>query len=135
VDKTATLIWVHGTEFLIKTRTIIRHPQFKETGAKALATYGIKLIPAENIYFHTKRVLALWDHAYLTILARKNDPTQLRYLACLYKKHTPDPKFKQKGYYYDPQAMTLVLDLFEHNKETSYLRMKDVEELERLYGG
>jgi predicted transcriptional regulator len=135
IDTNASLLWVQGIEFLIKTPQTTDHPDFQETGAAALEQYGMKLLPAENIYFYTKRTLNLWDHAFLTVLSRKHDPTQLRYLAYLYKKHQPDPEeFTQKGSYYDPQTMQLILDFFIHHKETPYLKMQDIKELEKLYG-
>lgn len=135
VDTNANLVWLQGIEFLIKTSQRIHHPNFKETGAAALGKYGLKLLPAENIYFYTKRTLTLWDHAFLTVLSRKHDPTQLRYLAYLYKKHKPDQEeFKQKGNYYDPQTMQLILDFFIYHKETAHLKIQDIKELEKLYG-
>ena len=135
VDTNASPIWIQGIEFLIKTSQRIHPPNFKETGAAALEKYGLKLLPAENIYFYTKRTLTLWDHAFLTVLSRKHDPTQLRYLAYLYKKHKPDQEeFKQKGNYYDPQTMQLIIDFFLHHKETPHLKMQDIKELEKLYG-
>lgn len=131
----ATPIWIKGIEFLIRTPQPIHHKQFKETGATALANYGMKLLSTENVYFYTKRTLDLWDHAFLTVLSRKNDASQLRYLAYLYKKHrTNATEFIQKGIYYDPQSMQVILDLFTQNKETPQLKIQDIKELEHLYG-
>ena len=131
----ATPLWVHGIEFLIRTPQPIHHKQFKETGATALDRYGMKLLSTENVYIYTRRTLNLWDHAFLTVLSRKNDANQLRYLAYLYKKHQSNAtEFIRKGTYYDPQSMQLILDLFTKNKETSQLTIQDVKELEHLYG-
>lgn len=135
INISATPSWVHGIEFLIRTPQPIRHKQFKETGATALDRYGMKLLSTENVYFYTKRTLGLWDHAFLTVLSRKNDASQLRYLAYLYKKHQSKAvEFIQKGTYYDPQSMQVILDLFTQNKETPQLKIQDIEELDRLYG-
>lgn len=134
IDKNAGLIWLHGTEFLIKTKKTIKHANFKETAAAALEKYGFKLLPGENFYLYAHRKLNLWDHAFLTVVSRKQDPTQIRYLAYLYKKQkTAHSEFIHKGNYYDPHAMQLVLDLFKHKKETPQLKMEDIKELERLY--
>jgi len=131
----ATPLWVHGIEFLIRTPQPIRHKQFKETGATALDRYGMKLLSTENVYIYTRRTLDLWDHAFLTVLSRKNDTNQLRYLAYLYKKHQSNAtEFIQKGTYYDPQSMQIILDLFTQNKETPQLTLQDIKELEHLYG-
>jgi DNA-binding HxlR family transcriptional regulator len=130
-----TPLWLHGIEFLIRTPQPIHHKQFKETGATALERYGMKLLSTENVYLHTKRTLDLWDHAFLTVLSRKNDTSQLRYLAYLYKKYKPNTgEFVKKGLYYDPQSMQIILDLFTKNKETPQLRIQDIKELEYLYG-
>jgi DNA-binding PadR family transcriptional regulator len=135
IDNNGSLIWVQGIEFLIKTQRPLHHKYFIETGATALDRYGMKLLPTEHAYLFTRRSLDLWDHAFLTVLSRKNDTNQLRYLAYLYKKHKPDlTEFMQKGIYYDPQSMNLVLDLFTKNKETPKVTMQDIKELENLYG-
>ena len=131
----ATPLWVHGIEFLIRTPQPIHLKQFKETGATALDRYGMKLLSTENAYIYTRRTLDLWDHAFLTVLSRKNDTNQLRYLAYLYKKHQSNvTEFIQKGTYYDPQSMQIILDFFTKNKETPQLTIQDIKELERLYG-
>jgi DNA-binding MarR family transcriptional regulator len=135
LDISATPLWIHGIEFLIRTPQSIHQKQFKQTGAAALGHYGMKLLSTENFYLYTRRTLDLWDHAYLTVLSRKNDTNQLRYLAYLYKKHqTNATEFIQKGTYYDSQSMQLILDLFTQNKETAQLTIQDVNELEKLYG-
>ncbi|MBE3121663.1 MAG: hypothetical protein IMZ43_00975 [Thermoplasmata archaeon] len=135
IDANASLLWVHGIDFLIKTPQPVHQKYFIKTGAAALNQYGMKLLSTEHIYLYTKRTLDLWDHAFLMVLSRKNDANQLRYLAYLYKKHKPDPtEFLQKGTYYDPQSMHLVSDFFLKNKETPQLTRKDITELERLYG-
>jgi predicted transcriptional regulator len=135
IDVNATLLWVRGIEFLIRTPQPIHHKQFKETGATALDCYGMKLLSTENVYIYTKRTLDLWDHAFLTVLSRKNDTNQLRYLAYLYKKHQSNAtEFIQKGTYYDPQSMQIILDFFTQNKETPQLTIQDIKELEHLYG-
>jgi len=131
----ATPLWVHGIEFLIRTPQPIHLKQFKETGATALDRYGMKLLSTENVYIYTRRTLDLWDHAFLTVLSRKNDTNQLRYLAYLYKKHQSKiTEFIQKGTYYDPQSMQIILDLIIKNKETPQLTIQDINELEHLYG-
>jgi DNA-binding MarR family transcriptional regulator len=131
----ATPLWIHGIEFLIRTSHVLHQKQFKQTGATALDRYGMKLLSTENTYLYTRRTLGLWDHAFLTILSRKNDTNQLRYLAYLYKKHQSNTTgFIQKGTYYDPQSMHIILDLFTQNKETAQLKTQDIEELESLYG-
>jgi DNA-binding MarR family transcriptional regulator len=135
IDANASLLWVRGIEFLIKTPHPVHQKHFTKTGAIALEQYGMKLLSTEHIYLHTKRTLTLWDHAFLTVLSRKNDANQLRYLAYLYKKHKPDlAEFIQKGTYYDSQSMQLVIDLFTKNNETPQLTMNDIQDLERLYG-
>jgi DNA-binding transcriptional ArsR family regulator len=135
MDLNATPLWIHGIEFLIRTPLPIYHKQFKKTGATALSRYGMKLLSTDNIYIYSRRTLDLWDHAFLTVLSRKNDTNQLRYLAYIYKKHQYNTvEFIQKGTYYDPQSMQLILDLFTQNKETPYLKIQDLKELEQLYG-
>ena len=135
INISATPLWIHGIEFLIRTPKPIHQKQFKQTGATALVRYGMKLLSAENVYLYTRRTLDLWDHAFLTVLSRKNDTNQLRYLAYLYKKHqSTTAEFIQKGNYYDPQSMQLILDLFTRNKETPQITLQDVSELEHLYG-
>lgn len=135
MDISTPPLWIHGIEFLIRTQQPIHHKQFKKTGATALGRYGMKLLSTEDIFIYTKRTLGLWDHAFLTVLSRKNDTNQLRYLAYLYKKHQSNNKeFIQKGTYYDSQSMQLILDLFTQNKETPDLQIQDIKELERLYG-
>lgn len=130
----ASLIWVQGIEFLIRTPMKIDKLGFKETGAMLLEKYGLKLISAERTYFYTNRELTLWDHAFLTFLSRRNDPTQLRYLAYLYKIHQSEEEFNEKGRYYDPETTEVIQNLFQHGRETATLRMSDIEELEKLYG-
>jgi len=135
IDANASLLWVRGIEFLIKTPQSVHQKDFVKTGAAALDHYGMKLLSTENVYLYTKRTLDLWDHAFLTVLSRKNDANQLRYLAYLYKKYKPDlAEFIQKGTYYDSQSMHLVLSFFTENKEIPQLTMNDITELERLYG-
>lgn len=135
VDKESSILWINGIEFLIKTKKNIDNPSFKKTGASVLENYGLKLIAAENYFFYTKRDLDIWDHAFLMVLSRKNDPTQLRYLAFLY--YTTDvnrDEFIKKGRYYNRNAMQKVINLFENNQETRDLKMKYIEELKQLYG-
>lgn len=135
VDKESLILWINGIEFLIKTKKNIDNPSFKKTGASVLENYGLKLIAAENYFFYTKRDLDIWDHAFLMVLSRKNDPTQLRYLAFLY--YTTDvnrDEFIKKGRYYNRNAMQKVINLFENNQETRDLKMKYIEELKQLYG-
>lgn len=135
VDKESSILWINGIEFLIKTKKNIDNPSFKKTGASVLENYGLKLIAAENYFFYTKRDLDIWDHAFLMVLSRKNDPTQLRYLAFLY--HTTDvnrKEFIKKGRYYNRNAMQKVINLCENNQETRDLKMKYIEELKQLYG-
>jgi len=135
ISVSATPLWVHGIEFLIRTPQPIHLKQFKETGATELGRYGMKLLSTENVYLYTRRTLGLWDHAFLTVLSRKNDTNQLRYLGYLYKKHRSNAtEFIQKGTYYDPQSMQLILDLFIQNKETPQLTIQDINELKGLYG-
>jgi DNA-binding MarR family transcriptional regulator len=135
INTSATLLWVHGIEFLIRTSHSLHQKQFKQTGTTALDRYGMKLLSTENTYMYTRRTLSLWDHAFLTVLSRKNDTNQLRYLAYLYKKHQSNTvEFIQKGTYYDPQSMQIILDLFTQNKETPQLKIQDIKELEQLYG-
>lgn len=135
IDKNAALIWLNGIEFLCKSQKIIRHDNFKKTGAEVLEKYGLKLLPSEKFYFYTNRKLNMWDHAFLTVLSRKQDPTQIRYLAYLYKKQKPNlSEFVSKGTYYDEHAMKCVIDLFSHKKETSELKFEDIKELEKMYG-
>ena len=135
IDKKSSLIWLNGIEFLIKTQKNIKQPKFKKTGAAVLENYGLKLLPGNNFYFHSNRKLNIWDHAFLTVLSRRKDPTQLRYLAFLYyMKHPNKDEFKAKGEYYDKEAMQKVINLFEYGQETTDLKMKYIRELEQLYG-
>jgi len=135
INISTTPLWVYGIEFLIRTPQPIHYKYFKETGAAALSRYGMKLLSTENVYLYTKRTLDLWDHAFLTVLSRKNDTNQLRYLAYLYKKHKLNAaEFIQKGTYYDSQSMQIILDLFIKNKEIPQLKKQDIKELENLYG-
>ena len=134
-DKNASLLWVKGIEFLIKTQHPITQSPFKKTGAEALETYGLKLLPGDTFYIHSYRTLTIWDHAFLTTLTRKEDPTQLRYLAYLYYKKQPKiTEFKKIGNYYHKEAMQKILNLYEQHKETPDLKMKDIQELDILYG-
>lgn len=135
MDTNAGLIWLNGIEFLIKSQKNIQKSNFKKTGAAVLERYGLKLLPGDKFYFYTHRKLNIWDHAFLTVISRRQDPTQLRYLAYLYKKHTPDEiEFRSKGNYYDKKAMKSVIDLFCNKKESSELKFKYIAELEQLYG-
>jgi len=135
IDNKSSLIWQNGIEFLIKTQKNIKKAKFKKTGAEVLEDYGLKLLPGDNFYFYSNRKLNIWDHAFLTVLSRRNDPTQLRYLAFLYHiKHPDTDEFKAKGEYYDKEVMQKVIDLFEHGQESSDLKMKYIRELEHLYG-
>ncbi|MEA3458713.1 MAG: hypothetical protein U9R21_08570 [Candidatus Thermoplasmatota archaeon] len=136
IDTNAALIWLNGIEFLIKSQKNIQKSNFKKTGAAVLEKYGLKLLSADNFFFYTHRKLNIWDHAFLTVISRGQDPTQLRYLAYLYKKNIDDKdEFELKGSYYDKKAMNSVLNLINNKKESSELKSKYVEELERLYGG
>jgi len=135
VDKDSLLLWLNGIEFLVKTKKNIAKPSFKKTGASVLENYGLKLIAGENYFFYTKRDLDIWDHAFLMVLSRKNDPAQLRYLAFLYYKTNANRgEFIKKGRYYNKDAMQKVINLFENNQETPNLKMKYIEELKHLYG-
>ncbi len=134
-DKNASLIWLKGIEFLIKTQKNIQQSTFQKTGAAMLEKYGLKLLPGNNFYIYSNRKLNIWDDAFLTVLSRKQDPTQLRYLAYLYYIKQPNQdEFKSKGKYYYKEAMKQVIDLFQYNKETPQLKMKYIEELDQLYG-
>jgi len=55
----------------------------KKIGAEVLEKYGLGLLPSKKFYFYTNRKLNMWDHAFLTVLSRKQDSTQIRYLAYL----------------------------------------------------
>lgn len=135
IDTNASLIWLNGIEFLIKSQKNIQKTEFKKTGAAVLERYGLKLLSSENFFFYTHRKLGIWDHAFLTVLSRRQDPTQLRYLAYLYKKNKNDKnKFILKGNYYDKKAMNMIVNLIDNKQESSELKYKYVEELERLYG-
>ncbi len=135
IDVNAALIWVNGIEFLIKSQKNIQKTDFKKTGAAVLERYGLKLLSADNFFFYTHRKLDIWDHAFLTVISRRQDPTQLRYLAYLYKKNTNDKnKFILKGNYYDKKAMNMIVNLIDNKQDSSELKYKYVEELERLYG-
>ena len=135
VDVTAALVWLNGIEFLIKSQKNIQKTDFKKTGAAVLERYGLKLLSADNFFFHTHRKLGVWDHAFLTVISRRQDPTQLRYLAYLYKKNMADKnEFILKGKYYDKKAMNAIIDLIDNKQESSELKYKYVEELEHLYG-
>jgi Fe2+ or Zn2+ uptake regulation protein len=135
IDKNASLIWLKGMEFLIKTQKNIQQSKFQKTGAGVLGKYGLKLLPGDTFFYYSNRNLNIWDHAFLTLLSRKHDPTQLRYLAYLYHMKQPDKdEFKQKGEYYIKEAAKKVIDLFEHGQETTELKMKHIKELEQLYG-
>jgi len=135
IDANAALIWINGIEFLIKSQKNIQKTEFKKTGAAVLEKYGLRLLSSDNFFFYTHRKLGIWDHAFLTVLSRRPDPTQLRYLAYLFKKDKSDKnEFILKGNYYDKKAMNLVLDLFYNKKESGDLKLKHIEELEQLYG-
>lgn len=135
IDTNAVLIWLNGVEFLIKSQKNIQKTEFKKTGAAVLEKYGLKLLSSDNFFFYTYRKLNIWDHAFLTVISRRQDPTQLRYLAYLYKKNMVDKnEFMLKGNYYDKKAMSLILDLFCNKKESPELKFKHIEELEHLYG-
>lgn len=134
-DANAALVWLNGIEFLIKSQKNIQKSNFKKTGAAVLEKYGLKLLSSDNFFFYTHRKLSIWDHAFLTVISRRQDPTQLRYLTYLYKKNIGDKKeFILKGNYYDKKAMNLVLNFINNKKESSELNSKHMEELERLYG-
>jgi len=136
IDANAALVWLNGIEFLIKSQKNIQKSNFKKTGAAILERYGLKLLSAENFFFYTYRKLGIWDHAFLTVISRRQDPTQLRYLAYLYKKNLDDKKeFILKGNYYDKKAMDTIIDLIDNKQESSKLKYNHVQELERLYGG
>lgn len=135
IDKNAALIWLNGIEFLIKSQKNIQKTDFKKTGAAVLEKYGLRLLSSENFFFYTHRKLSIWDHAFLTVISRRQDPTQLRYLAYLYKKNTADKnEFMLKGNYYDKKAMNIILDFFCNKKESAELKFKHIKELEHLYG-
>ena len=135
IDTNASLIWLNGVEFLIKSQKNIQETDFKKTGASVLEKYGLRLLSSDNFFFYTHRKLNIWDHAFLTVLSRRQDPTQLRYLAYLYKKNMNDKnEFILKGNYYDKNSMNLVLDFFYNKKESPELKLKHIEELEHLYG-
>ena len=135
IDVDASLIWLNGTEFLIKSQINIQKKEFKKTGATVLEKYGLKLLSTDNFFFYTYRKLNIWDHAFLTVISRRQDPTQLRYLAYLYKKNMDDKnEFILKGNYYDKKAMNIVLDFFCNKKEFPELKFKHIKELEHLYG-
>jgi hypothetical protein len=135
VGENVSLIWLNGVEFLIKSQKNIQKTNFIRTGAAVLENYGLRLLSSENFFFHTYRTLGIWDHAFLTVLSRRQDPTQLHYLAYLYKKNMEDKiEFMIKGGYYDTNAMNLVLDLFYNKKESAELKFEHIEELEQLYG-
>jgi len=136
LDTNAALIWLNGIEFLIKSQKSIQKTNFKKTGAAVLKRYGLKLLSADNFFFYTHRKLNIWDHAFLTVISRRQDPTQLRYLAYLYKKHIDTRnEFESKGNYYDKKAMISVLDFFCNKKESPELKFEYIEELEQLYAG
>lgn len=135
IDTNASLIWINGIEFLIKSQKNIQKTEFKKTGAAVLERYGLKLLSADNFFVYTRRKLNIWDHAFLTLISRRQDPTQLRYLAYLYKKNMNDKnEFIIKGNYYNKKSVNLVLDLFCNKKESFELKFKHIEELEHLYG-
>ena len=135
IDTNAALIWLNGLEFLIKSQKNIEKTGFKKTGATVLEKYGLRLLSSDNFFFYTYRKLDLWDHAFLTVLSRRQDPTQLRYLAYLYMKNMNDKdEFIKKGNYYDEKAKNLVLDLFNNKKESPELKFKQIKELDHLYG-
>jgi len=135
IDTNAALIWLNGVEFLIKSQKNIKKTEFKKTGAAVLEEYGLRLLSSDNFFFYTYRKLNIWDHAFLTVLSRRKDTTQLHYLSYLYKKNMSDKnEFILKGNYYDKKSMNLVLDLFYNKKESPELKLKQIEELEHLYG-
>jgi len=135
IDANVALIWLNGVEFLVKSQKNIQKTEFKKTGAAVLEKYGLKLLSSDNFFLYSHRKLSIWDHAFLTVISRRQDPTQLRYLAYLYKRDIEDKNdFMLKGNYYDRKAMNIVLDLFCNKKQSSELNFKHIEELERLYG-